>query len=66
MNHKPNELFKQKFKKFIVKMLSYEDDIVGIIVMLAKTKYCSEWIRSWNQIFFILIVLTGRILTSCL
>lgn len=62
----PNGLFKQKLRNFIVKMLSFEDDLVGTIVMLAKTKYCSEWTRSWNQIFFILIFLTGRILTSCL
>lgn len=62
----PNGLFKQKLINFIVKMLSFEDDIVGTIVMLAKTKYCSEWTRHWDQIYFILMFLMGRILTSYL
>lgn len=38
-------------KNFIVKTLSYEDDIVGTILIHAETKYCSEWTRSWNHFF---------------
>lgn len=47
----PNELLKQKLGKFMVNTLFFEDNIRGTILILSETKYCSEWTRSWNQLF---------------